>query len=70
MKENTSQRRLLTFCIQTIHHATNQFQLILETEVDEVGINEYTVWWNKSRVVRQKQRGCDLGTGAKSTFSM
>jgi hypothetical protein len=62
-----NRRRLLTFCIQTIHHATDQLQLILDTEVDEVGINKHTVWRNKSRVVRQKQRGSDLRTARKLT---
>lgn len=50
----------LTFGVQTIHHATDQFQLILKAEIDEIGINENTVWRYKSGVVRQKQRGCDL----------
>ena len=73
MIKNRDQRelnwhRLLTFCVQTIHHATDQLQLILETEIYKVGINKHTVRWNKSCVVCQKQRRSDLGTGRELIF--
>ena len=51
---------MLTFCIETIHHAADELQLILQAEVDEVGVYEDTIWGHKGRVVLQEQRRGNL----------
>lgn len=44
-----------TFRIQAIHHSTDQLELVLQAEVDEVCIYEHTVRWNKGIVVLQEK---------------
>lgn len=56
--ERLSDRRMgnrgPTFGVKAIHHARYEFQLVLQTEIDEVGINENFVRWTESGIVRQK----------------
>lgn len=46
----------LTFGIQAVHHTTNKLQLILKAEVDEVGIDQNSIWRNKSRIMSEEKR--------------
>lgn len=47
--------RLLTFCVQTVHHAADKLELILEAEVDEIGVDKNSVWRNKGGVVLKEE---------------
>lgn len=49
-----------TFGVETVHHSANEFKLILQTEVDEVGVDEDAVWWTKGSIMRQEQGGSNL----------
>ena len=53
---------LLTFGVQAVHHPANELQLILQAEVDEVGIDENAVGGHERSVVREEERGGDLGS--------
>lgn len=44
-----------TLCEQTIHHAADKFELVLEAEVDKVGIDEDAVRRYKGVVMLQEQ---------------
>lgn len=46
----------LTFGVEAVHHPADQLQLVLQAEINEVGINKNTVWRYKSIVVLQKER--------------
>lgn len=50
----------LAFCVKTVHHGADKLQLVLQTEVDEVGINKDAVWGYQGGVVRQEQGGGNL----------
>ena len=54
--EASSRVILLTFGEEAVHHAADELELVLEGKVDEVGINEDTVWRYKGVVVLQEQR--------------
>lgn len=43
-----------TFCEKTVHHSTDKFQLVLQAKVNEVGINEDSVWRYEGSVVCKK----------------
>ena len=45
-----------TFRIEAIHHATNQLQLVLETKVDKVGVDEDPIRWSECGIVGQEER--------------
>lgn len=47
---------LLTFGEQAVHHAADELEFVLKRKVDEVGIDENTVWRYKGVVVLQEQR--------------
>lgn len=49
-----------TFGIKAIHHATNKLQLVLKAKVDEIGVDEHTIWRYKLRIVREKERRRNL----------
>lgn len=40
-----------TFCIQAIHHGRNDFQFVLNREIDEVGINQDMIRGSQLRVI-------------------
>jgi hypothetical protein len=44
----------LTFRVKTVHHPTYELQLVLQTEVYEIGIDKHAIWWYKGSVMRQK----------------
>jgi len=46
--------RIRTFRIQTVHHSADQLQLVLQTKINEIGVNENTVRWDEGRVVCQE----------------
>ena len=52
----------LTFCVKTIHHTADKLQLVLETKVDEVRIDEHSVWGHEGGVVLKEEGRGDLGT--------
>jgi hypothetical protein len=43
-----------TFSIKAIHHSAYELQLILKAEVDKIGVDKHTVWWDKCSVMLQK----------------
>ena len=45
-----------TLSIEAVHHTADKFELILEREIDEIGVNENPVWRNKGGVVSEEQR--------------
>ena len=53
---------MLTFCVKTVHHALHDIQLVLNGEVDEVGVNENVVRWSQLCVILEEQGGGDLWT--------
>ena len=42
---------VLTFGVKAIHHATDEFQLVLQTEVDEIRIDENSIRRGKCSIV-------------------
>lgn len=50
------------FGVETVHHALDQLDFVLDREVDEVGIHQDPVWRSKSRVVVEEHGRSDLGT--------
>ena len=48
------QGKRLTFSKQTIHHAANELQLVLQTEIDEVRVDEYAVRRNEGVIMLQE----------------
>lgn len=61
---------MLTFCIETVHHTANEFQLVLKAEIDKIGINEDTIRWHEGGVVCEEQRGCYLRAGKMEFVDM
>jgi hypothetical protein len=53
---------VFTFSIEAIHHTAYELKFVLETEVDEVGVDQYSVWGYKSGVMLQKEGRGDRGT--------
>ena len=53
---------LLTFCIETVHHALHNVQLVLNGEVDEVGVNQNVVGWSQLCVILEEQGRGNLRT--------
>lgn len=51
-----------TFCVEAVHHASDELNLILQGEVDEVRVNEDAIGWREGLVVREKERGSDWCT--------
>ena len=49
--------RLLTFCVQTVHHAADKLELILEAEVDKVRVDEHAVRRHKRGILGQEHGG-------------
>ncbi len=47
--------KVLTFCIQAIHHRLNDVQLGLDGEVDEIGVDQNVVWWAELSIVLEEQ---------------
>lgn len=45
----------LTFSVQAVHHTLDEFHTILQTEVDEVGVDEDSVRWCKSGIVGEEE---------------
>ena len=54
VKECSGEDGVLTLRIQTIHHAADQLQLVLQAKVDEVGINQHAVRRYESGVVLEE----------------
>jgi hypothetical protein len=44
-----------TFSIEAVHHARNEFKLVLEGEVDEVGVDENAVGRDEGGIMCQEQ---------------
>ena len=34
----------LTLCIEAVHHTADELELVLQAEVDEIRVNENTIW--------------------------
>lgn len=49
-----------TLCIQAIHHRLDQFQFVLNTEINKIGIDNHVVWWTKRIIVFVKHGRCNL----------
>lgn len=49
-----------TFRQQTIHHALHDIQLVLDGEVDKVGIDNHAEWRTERSVVFEEHAGWDL----------
>lgn len=61
---------VLTFSEETIHHPAYELDLVLEAEVDEIGINKNTIWGYECVVVLQEKGGCDLCTFRRGQLGM
>ena len=51
-----------TLCIDTVHHALDDVQLVLDGKVDEVRVDEHVIGRTELRVVLEVERGGWLGT--------
>jgi hypothetical protein len=51
-----------TFRKKAVHHATDKFEFVLQTEIDEVGINQDTVRRDKGGVMGQEEGRGGWGT--------
>lgn len=51
-----------TFSIETVHHAAHELELVLQTEVDEVGVDEDAVGRDERGVVCEEKGGRDRVT--------
>lgn len=49
------------FCIETVHHALDQVQFILDAKVDEICIDQDAVRWMQGLIELEKERTGDLG---------
>lgn len=47
--------RAVTFGVETVHHAAHELELVLQTEVDEVGVDEDAVWRDEGGVVCEEE---------------
>jgi len=50
------------FGVETVHHALDQLDFVLDGKVDKVGIHQDPVWRSKSRVVVEEHGRGDLRT--------
>ena len=50
------QRAVHTLCIETVHHGLHHVQLVLDGEVDEVGVHQDVVRGAQLGVILEKQR--------------
>lgn len=52
LSHDTVSHAWYAFCVEAIHHPAHKFQLVLKTEINKIGVDEYAVWRNESGVVR------------------
>ena len=50
----------LTFGVEAIHHALDKLHAILETEIDEIGIDKDSIWGNECFIMCKEKRRRDL----------
>jgi hypothetical protein len=47
--------RVPTLSHQAVHHALYKLDLVLNRKIDEIGIDQYTIWGSEIGVVRQEE---------------